>query len=102
MKIIKCLAEQIEDELEDADKYIELAMKWKTEDQQAADLFSELSTEEMGHVDKLHRLVAEKITQFRTERGEPPADMMAVYNYVHEKHIKKATNIRVKQNMYKA
>lgn len=101
MKIIKCLAEQIEDELEDAEKYIELALKWKVDDQRAADLFSQLSDEEMGHVEKLHRLVTEKISKYRAEKGDPPPEMMAVYNYMHEHHIKHATEIRIKQNMFK-
>ena len=102
MKIIKCLSERIEEELDDAEEYIDLAIRWKAEDQRAADLFSELSTEEMGHVDRLHRLVADKIAKHRAERGEPPAEMMAVYNYLHERHMDHAAEIRIKQNLFKA
>lgn len=102
MKIIKCLSEQIEDELEDAEKYIDLAMKWKTDEPDTAELFYELSTEEMGHMQKLHDEVAELIEEYRKEHGEPPKEMMVLYEYLHEKHIGKATEIRVKQGMYKA
>ena len=101
MTIIKCLSELIEEELEDADKYIDLAVKWKTDDQDTADLFYALSVEEMGHVDKLHSRVAKLIEEYREEDGEPPAGMMTLYNYLHERHIKTATNIRIKQGMYK-
>ena len=101
MTIIKCLSELIEEELEDADKYIDLAVKWKTDDPDTADLFHELSVEEMGHVDKLHSRVAKLIEEYREEDGEPPAGMMTLYNYLHERHIKTATNIRIKQGMYK-
>jgi hypothetical protein len=35
-------------------------------------------------------------------RGEiPPPEMMAIYEYEHEKSIKEATEIKVMQEMYK-
>lgn len=102
MKIIKCLSELIEEELEDAEKYINLAMKWKTDEPDTADLFYELSTEEMGHMEKLHQEVTELIEEYRKEHGEPPKEMMVLYEYLHEKHIGKATEIRIKQGIYKA
>ena len=102
MKIIKCLSELIEGELIDADKYIELAMRWKQDEPDTADLFYELSIEEMGHMDKLHEEVVELIDEYRKEHGEPPKDMMVLYEYLHEKHIGTATQIKVKQAMYKA
>ena len=102
MKIIKCLSQQIEDELADADKYIDLAVKWKSEEPDTADLFYELSLEEMGHMEKLHNEVEELIEEYRKENGEPPKDMMVLYEYLHEMHMKTATQIKVKQGMYKA
>jgi rubrerythrin len=101
MKIIKCLAELIEEELDDANKYIDLAMKWRQEEPDTADLFYELSTEEMGHSEKLHEEVKELIEEYRKEHGEPPKDMMVLWDYLHEKHIETATRIRVKQGIYK-
>ena len=100
MKIIKCLAEKIEEELNDADAYIELAMQWKGEQPETAALFYELSTEEMGHVDKLHDDVARIISEYRQQTGEPPKEMLTLYNYLHEKHIAKAMRIKVKQGMF--
>ena len=102
MKIIKCIAEKIEEELHDADAYIDLAMRWKTEEPDTADLFYELSLEEMGHMEKLHEEVAELIEEYRKEHGEPPKEMMVLYDYLHEKHIAEATHIKVKQGIYKA
>lgn len=102
MKIIKCLSELIDEELSDADKYINLAAKWKNDEPDTADLFYELSTEEMGHMEKLHQEVTELIEEYRKEHGEPPKEMMVLYDYLHEKHIGKATEIRIKQGMYKA
>ena len=56
----------------------------------------------MGHMEKLHQEVAELIEEYRKENGEPPKEMMTLYEYLHEQHIKTATQIKVKQGMYKA
>lgn len=101
MKIIKVLSELIEEELNDANKYIDLAMYWRQEEPDTADLFYELSTEEMGHMEKLHEEVTELIEEYRKEHGEPPKDMMVLWDYLHEKHIATATQIKVKQGIYK-
>ena len=85
MKIIKCLSEKIEEEIGDADSYIELAIQWKDEQPSTADLFYELSLEEMKHMDRLHGQVADLISEYREENGDPPAGMMAIYNYLHQK-----------------
>ena len=102
MKIIKCIAEKIDEELHDADAYIELALRWKQDEPETAELFYTLSTEEMGHVDKLHEEVVAIIDEYKKEHGAPPQEMMTLYNYLHEKHIGEAMRIRVKQGMFKA
>lgn len=102
MKIIMCLSDQIEEELHDADKYIDLAMKWKAEDQDVSDLFYELSQEEMGHMEKLHAEVVDQIRVYREENGEPPKGMMEMFNHIHQKQTAEAMRIKVKQGMYKA
>ncbi len=102
MKIIKCLSQKIEEELEDSNAYIDLAIKWKAEEPDTADLFYDLSLEEMGHMEKLHEEVVELIDEYRKEHGEPPKEMMVLYDYLHEMHIRTATQIKVKQGMYKA
>ena len=101
MNIIKCLSERIEDELKDASNYVDLAMKWKAENPQVAELFYTLSIDEMGHMEQLHQAVQDTITEYRQKNGEPPKDMMVLYDYLHEKHIATATQIKVKQGMFK-
>ena len=101
MKIIKCLSEKIEDELQDAADYIDLAMRWKQDEPETAELFYELSTEEMGHMENLHKEVSELIEEYRKEHGDPPKEMMTLYDYLHEKHIATATQIRIKQGIFK-
>jgi ferritin len=101
MEIIKCLSEKIEDELHDAQDYVDLAMKWRSQSPETAELFYELSEEEMGHMEKLHGAVTKLIEKHRMQRGEPPKDMMTLYEYLHEKHKAAATQVKVMQGMYK-
>ena len=100
MKIIKVMSEKIKEELKDAEAYIDLAMEWKKDEPEAADEFAELSAEEMGHVDKLHTEVTQLISRYRETNGEPPAGMMAIYDYLHEQQIENAMRVKVKQKMY--
>ena len=101
MKIIEKLCDMIDEELDDARKYASCALKKKEEYPHLADTFSRLSDEEMRHVSMLHAEVVSLIEMQRKEHGEPPESMMAVYNYLHERQIDKASEIKAMQAMYK-
>ena len=100
MKIIKVMSEKIKEELKDAEAYIDLATEWKKDQPEAANVFAELSAEEMGHVNKLHTEVTQLISRYRQTQGEPPAGMLAIYDYLHEQQIENAMRVKVKQRMY--
>ena len=56
----------------------------------------------MTHVDMLHKQVAEIIMDYKRKNGEPPAVMEALYEYLHKRHVAKASEITNMQNMYKS
>lgn len=101
MKLIADLADMIDEELEGAEHYIKCALKHKDMNPSLAKVFFDMSIGEMHHVDMLHGEVVKVITEYKETKGEPPAAMQAVYDYVHEKHISRANKIKGYQNQYR-
>ena len=101
MTIIKKLSEMIEDELEGAEHYAKCALKYKEEHPTLAKTLYDISTDEMRHVGLLHTEVVSLIETYRKEHGEPPTAMKAVYDYLHEKQIEEANEVKMRQNQYR-
>ena len=101
MQEIQKLEDYIQEELYDAKKYIKCALMYKDSDRDLADMYYQLSQDEMGHMEKLHKMVVTLIDDYRKEQGEPPVEMLTLYNYLHEKEIDKAEHIKTLQSMYK-
>ena len=101
MKIIEKIEDQINEEMHDSGRYIKCALEYKEDNKELADLYYWLSQEEMTHADKLHRMVVSIIEAYRKKEGEPPADMLAVYNYIHKKEIEEAAGVKQMWAMYK-
>ena len=101
MKLIECLEEYMEEELHDSKKYAKEAIKHKEDYPSLGETFFMLSGEELRHMQYLHNEVVKLIDAYRQQEGEPPADMLAIYNYLHNKQIEKVTEIKMLHNMYK-
>lgn len=94
MQIIAKLVDMIRDELDGAEEYAVYALKVKQDHPKLAQRFHDLSGVEMQHSNILHDEVVRLIESYRQEHGEPPANMLSIYNYEHEKAIKKAAQVK--------
>lgn len=101
MELIEKLSDMIEDELHDAEKYAMCALKYKTEYPELADTFIGLSGEEMRHKNMLHDQVVRCIEKYKEKNGEPPKEMLAVYDYLHKKQIEHSAEVKTYQDMYR-
>lgn len=101
MKLISKLSDMIEEELNDAEKYIRCAIDNKDEHPALAQTFARISGEEIGHVNLLHDQVTVLIAEYQKDHGDPPERMKGIYDYLHKKHIDKANEIRVLQALFK-
>ena len=98
MKTIKIIADKIEDEMEDVESYVDLAIENKETDADAYTTYITLANEEYNHAMKLHDLVTREIGKARkmlAERGEiPPQYMLTMWNEKHEEYIKKMAELK--------
>ena len=101
MKLIKTLSERVTEEIGDARYYIKMALEVKDEHPELARTLYTISQQEMDHMTMLHTSVVDIIEKYRATNGEPPAAMMAVYEYLHEQQINSAAEVKAMQSLYK-
>ena len=87
MEVIKCLSEDIECTLDMSEENIKKAYVYKEEFPGVAKAFYTKSMLLLDSIKPLHEAVVTLIENYKKEKGEPPVPMMAIYNYMHERHI---------------
>ena len=101
MKLIEKISEHISEEIHDATCYARWAVEEKENNSSLADVLYSLSQDEIKHATMLHGEVVRIIEQYRRDHGDPPSNMMAVYDYLHKKEIEKMAEAKNYQAIYK-
>ena len=101
MKLIKKMSEMISDEIEGAECYAKKSLEYKDDKPDLARMFYNVSVTKMDIMNTLHDGVVGIIKEYREEHGEPPEAMQAVYDYLHEKEIEEASEVKALQALYK-
>jgi ferritin len=101
MEIIKKLVKQMDEELHDAKKYAECALKYKEAHPALANAYYMLSGEELKHMNILHAEAVKVIEEYKAKHGEAPAAMKAIWDYKHEERIEEAEEVNILQRMFK-
>lgn len=96
LQSMEALENHIQEELSDAEAYINCAIKEKAKDRELADLYYWLSQEEIGHADKLAKQISTE-----KEKHESTAETEYLYSYLQSQHADKQKTIRLLWNIYK-
>ena len=94
MLIIKGLVEHIREEVKDARKYAEAAMRARMDDATLANIYMELGAEEIKHAEKLHKAAVDIITKHTASGKDAPAAMRAIWDYEHKVMIEEMTEAK--------
>lgn len=88
------LYDRIDEELEDAEEYIEHALKYKESAPEMASLLVKLSAEELGHASMLSNLAEQELTLKRKNGAAPDAAFAQVHDWLKCKFADRMASVR--------
>lgn len=91
MQEIKKLVQVIDDEIEGAEEYLDLAEEFKTTHPDVSNILHSIGLEEINHVQKLHDGVVILINKQKTP---PPEYMLKMWEYLHAKYMNKLRKLK--------
>ena len=94
---IKKIAMQIVEELMDSQKYIDLATKMKEDYPRLADLYRDLSAEELAHAERLHEAGTDLV---KADDEEDAESAKIIWDWETERMGRWEQNIKVLHEMY--
>ena len=101
-ELIKKLAERVEEEICDMRWYAQKACELKSTYPEIAESMYQISTQEESHAKILHERAEALITKHRDSGNSVPSDMLAVYEYIHNRALEKKEEAIRYQQMYKS
>ena len=100
MKEIERLADQMDEEIEDLEEYVEEALEMKEKNPSLANTLFVIASDEKKHYNMLHMEVQRMIAEHKEKHGDPPPAMAALYDFVHRKQIQRMAKIESMMHMF--
>ena len=101
MKILKDLIEKADDTLEEVEWYAEKAHHLRAEHKELADTYIKIAEMHIGIYNMLHERMVSLIAEYRKSGDNPPASMLEIWNYEHEKLVKEFSEAKFLVEEYK-
>ena len=101
MKILKNLIEKADDTLEEVEWYAEKALHYKPEHKSLADVYNKIAEMHITIYDMLHKEMVSLIEEHKRMGHNPPPEMLAIWEYEHEKLVKEFAEAKFMVDDYK-
>ena len=101
MKILKHMIEKSEDTLDEIEWYAEKALHYKAEHKAIADVYNKIADMHITIYEMLHKQMVDLIDEHRRMGHNPPPEMLAIWEYEHEKLIKEFAEAKTMVDEYK-
>jgi len=102
MQKILDAAKTIDGLLQDAERDAQKALNYRESDPDLAHMYLDHSKDAMKAIQEKHSDVKKWIKDVEVQGQKPPAGMMEMYQYIHDRHIVTAEKIAELQKRYDA
>lgn len=101
MKILTKMIDKANDTLEEIEWYAEKALHYKADHKSVADVYNKIADMHITIYDMLHKEMVSLIDEHRRMGHQPPPEMLAIWEYEHEKLIKQFAEAKIMVDEYK-
>ena len=101
MKILTNMIDKANDTLEEIEWYGEKALHYKADHKSVADVYNKIADMHITIYDMLHKEMVALIDEYRRTGHTPPPEMLAIWDYEHEKLIKEFAEAKTMVEEYK-
>lgn len=101
MKLIGELCDFVEDELGGVVAYANMAVHYKSENKELADMFFDMANSEATHLRSIHAWIVKLIDKTKRDgEKQPPQGMLDVWTWKHRKLVQKFSEAEVALQSY--
>ena len=101
MKILTIMIDKANDTLEEIEWYAEKALHYRVDHKAVADVYNKIAEMHIAIYDMLHKEMVALIDEHRRMGHTPPPEMLAIWDYEHEKLIKEFAEAKTMVDEYK-